>query len=238
MDKKAYNVAADMMVWAQKVGRVLETVYRELARMKPGMGEMKAEVDEALADLVSVKRSVDGLYGAARAEQIEHETAFLSSESVKVSIEFPTQEAMDKYLKDHPDADKSKHKVVKQDSKDMGTHPMNLMRQRKNEERLNEIGKALKKDPKDLTNKEISDYNSKKGSMVAAELAAMAKELVAVGPSVSVDELMKYEDGRMTEDEVIDLFQRLVKNGMAWQLQGAYGRMAMQLIQQGLITRH
>jgi hypothetical protein len=29
-----------------------------------------------------------------------------------VSIEFPTQDALDKYLKDHPDADRSNHKVV------------------------------------------------------------------------------------------------------------------------------
>lgn len=29
-----------------------------------------------------------------------------------VGMEFPTQDAMDKYLKDHPDADKSNHKVV------------------------------------------------------------------------------------------------------------------------------
>ena len=30
-----------------------------------------------------------------------------------VAIDFPTQDAMDKYLKEHPDADKSNHKVVK-----------------------------------------------------------------------------------------------------------------------------
>ena len=29
-----------------------------------------------------------------------------------VAMEFPTEEAMDKYLKDHPGADKSNHKVV------------------------------------------------------------------------------------------------------------------------------
>lgn len=29
-----------------------------------------------------------------------------------VAIEFPTQDAMDKYLKEHPDADKSNHRVV------------------------------------------------------------------------------------------------------------------------------
>jgi len=31
-----------------------------------------------------------------------------------VAIEFPTQDAYDKYMKDHPDADKSNHRVVEQ----------------------------------------------------------------------------------------------------------------------------
>ena len=30
-----------------------------------------------------------------------------------IGMDFPTQDAMDKYLKDHPDADKSNHRVVK-----------------------------------------------------------------------------------------------------------------------------
>lgn len=34
------------------------------------------------------------------------------------SMEFPTQDALDKYLKDHPDANRSKHKVVKNTSEE------------------------------------------------------------------------------------------------------------------------
>lgn len=32
-----------------------------------------------------------------------------------LSMDFPNQEALDKYLKDHPDADRSNHKVVKRE---------------------------------------------------------------------------------------------------------------------------
>ena len=72
---------------------------------------------------------------------------------------------------------------------------------------------------------------------VAKELLKIAKVLMSTNPTVSVDELMSYEDGKLDEDEVVDLFQRLVDNGMAWQLQGSYGRMAMQLIRSGLVKR-
>jgi hypothetical protein len=34
-----------------------------------------------------------------------------------VGMEFPTQDALDKYLKDHPDADRGKHRVVKTKTK-------------------------------------------------------------------------------------------------------------------------
>lgn len=34
-----------------------------------------------------------------------------------VGMEFPTQDALDKYLKDHPDANKSNHKVKKTEKK-------------------------------------------------------------------------------------------------------------------------
>jgi predicted RNA-binding Zn-ribbon protein involved in translation (DUF1610 family) len=37
----------------------------------------------------------------------------VAADSSLTAMEFPNQDAMDKYLKDHPDADRSRHKVVK-----------------------------------------------------------------------------------------------------------------------------
>jgi hypothetical protein len=39
-----------------------------------------------------------------------------------------------------------------------------------------------------------------------------------------------------SEEQVIEAWQTLVNTGLAWQLQGWFGRTAQQLINQGLIT--
>ena len=75
------------------------------------------------------------------------------------AMEFPTQDALDKYLKDHPDANRSNHKVVKTED-----HPFLQYQQRKNDKKLQEIAKHYKKDPKDLTNDEIEEFNKPKKS--------------------------------------------------------------------------
>lgn len=54
----------------------------------------------------------------------------------------------------------------------------------------------------------------------------------------NVDDIMAYEDGRLDTDETLALFQRLVDSGMAWQLQGSYGRTAAELIRRGLVIQH
>jgi hypothetical protein len=47
--------------------------------------------------------------------------------------------------------------------------------------------------------------------------------------------VMEYENGQLSENETIELFQYLVDTGLAWQLQGAYGRAAMSMIEAGLV---
>ena len=39
-----------------------------------------------------------------------------------------------------------------------------------------------------------------------------------------------------TEDEVVAAWQHLIDTGLAWQLQGFYGRMARELIDHGVCT--
>ena len=48
-----------------------------------------------------------------------------------------------------------------------------------------------------------------------------------------VSQIMAFESGELDEDQTIELFQELINSGLAWQLQGSYGRMASALIQNG-----
>ncbi len=50
-------------------------------------------------------------------------------------------------------------------------------------------------------------------------------------------QIIDYEDGKMSEAEIVSFFQMLVDTGLAWKLQGSYGRMAHRLIQSGLVTQ-
>ena len=68
--------------------------------------EMKQESD------VEVNPRIGSRRGKASFFVDEGEKASDSSLKSRRAMEFPTQDAMDKYLKEHPEADKSNHKVV------------------------------------------------------------------------------------------------------------------------------
>jgi len=51
-----------------------------------------------------------------------------------------------------------------------------------------------------------------------------------------VDQIMRYEAGEMGEEEMVSMFQGLIDTGMAWRLQGHYGRAAQALIENGYCT--
>lgn len=53
---------------------------------------------------------------------------------------------------------------------------------------------------------------------------------------VSVDKIIRYEQGEMDADETIEMFQELINDGSVWTLQGSYGRMAKNLIDNGHCT--
>ena len=50
-----------------------------------------------------------------------------------------------------------------------------------------------------------------------------------------LEKIGAYESGDMSQDEEVGFFQELVDSGMAWHLQGHYGRHAMYLAEAGLI---
>ena len=52
-----------------------------------------------------------------------------------------------------------------------------------------------------------------------------------------VDKVIEYEAGEMSDEDTVSFYQELVNSGMAWTLQGHYGRMAMHLIESGLVQQ-
>lgn len=52
-----------------------------------------------------------------------------------------------------------------------------------------------------------------------------------------VGAIMEYEGSDQSPEDSLRLFQYLVDTGLAWQLQGHYGRTASALIEKGLVAK-
>ena len=46
--------------------------------------------------------------------------------------------------------------------------------------------------------------------------------------------LVDYENGELDAEEEVALMQEMINSGMAWKMQGSYGRAAMAMIEEGL----
>lgn len=70
--------------------------------------------------------------------------------------------------------------------------------------------------------------------MEASEKEALRVKATETANAPSfVDKIIAYENGEMSDEDTIELFQTLIDSGMAWTLQGHYGRTAMSLIEAG-----
>jgi hypothetical protein len=55
------------------------------------------------------------------------------------------------------------------------------------------------------------------------------------GPLDLTNQIIDFEAGELNDEQVAELFQHLVDTGMAWTLQGSYGRTAQALLDAGVI---
>ena len=51
-----------------------------------------------------------------------------------------------------------------------------------------------------------------------------------------VGQIIAYEEGDLSNAEMLDMFSELVKSGQVWNLQGHYGRTANALIESAILT--
>ena len=57
--------------------------------------------------------------------------------------------------------------------------------------------------------------------------------MIHVGCGRHIDKILAFENGELSFDETVNLFQELIDDGLCWKLQGIYGRQAMVFIEAG-----
>ena len=61
--------------------------------------------------------------------------------------------------------------------------------------------------------------------------------IIMVNAKNSINYIIEYESGELTDNATLDLFSYLIKTGQCWTLQGHYGRTAKNLIEGGYIDK-
>lgn len=62
-------------------------------------------------------------------------------------------------------------------------------------------------------------------------------EVLEAAKQKLVNQIMDFESGQMEMPEMVEFFASLIESGLAWSLQGSYGRMATSLIENRMISR-
>lgn len=93
-----------------------------------------------------------------------------------------------------------------------------------------------------LYGRETSSWRKRFGSRILifsrhwrSCLDGVAREVTHM--KAPVDQIIAFESGELGSHDVVRLFAGLVKSGLAWTLQGYYGRRAARLIKAGFISR-
>ena len=84
--------------------------------------------------------------------------------------------------------------------------------------------------------RQVSDQVRRAQATPCVEISRHAPE-AAQEPADIVGNLIAYEQGDLGGDETVALFQALINSGLAWQLQGHYGRTARNLIEAGFCSQ-
>lgn len=117
-------------------------------------------------------------------EMVANELVLAAKELM--ATDFPSQEALDKYLKEHPDADKSQHHVVKDDLQEHVTKYKKTIEPEARAEIRKHVDREIKKrglDPKKTWGVHGVSKAAGEGmdnEMVAQALVMVAKELMAI----------------------------------------------------------
>lgn len=53
----------------------------------------------------------------------------------------------------------------------------------------------------------------------------------------NIDQIIAYENGDLSFEETVEMFQGLIDTGAAWTLQGSYGRTAAAFIDAGVCSK-